>query len=416
MNRVSSVSLVLLLAMSLSPLCAREWTDASGSFRVEAELVTVRNGKVYLEKSDGKTTSVPLEKLSRVDLEHLASLEEYAEYFRANPIPVVEATTPKPAVVPTPVPIVIEVEDESMVGEVRSLGDSSGGVGSLAFSPDGRFLAVGKMNSTLVVFDVNTSTRVAFCEKLKGLGQVCVAFSPDGKTLLSGGHTGPIQVWNVAPGGELTKASHFNGHDRAVEAITIAPDCTMVLSGGSDRKARCWNLETGKETFVVDGFRGAVKATFITSDGKQALACDGEILALIDIEQAGAIQTMKLASRSSQAVAIAPDGSRVLVGDAFSLRMWEIRTGREFPPCLGEEMPQVAVFTPNSRYVVSGVKGKTDVWEVETNNKVCEFNSSGTYIVQSVACSPDGRHFAAMAGSSGRDLQVFRLPAEFAGE
>ncbi len=54
------------------------------------------------------------------------------------------------------------------------------------------------------------------------------------------------------------------------------------------------------------GFEGEVKATFITSDGKQALASDGQILALIDMKQKGVIQTMKLARRSADTVSIAP--------------------------------------------------------------------------------------------------------------
>lgn len=50
---------------------AREWTDATGKFRVEAELVAVRNGRVILEKKDGSVISVPLESLSKADQDFL---------------------------------------------------------------------------------------------------------------------------------------------------------------------------------------------------------------------------------------------------------------------------------------------------------------------------------------------------------
>lgn len=126
----------------------------------------------------------------------------------------------------------------------------------------------------------------------------------------------------------------------------------------------------------------------------------------------GVIQTMKLASRTARAVAIAPDGSRVSVSDTFALRMWEIRTGREFLPLQDREMQWTAVFTPNSRYVISGGRGKTNLWAVETNAKLREFGLSGTSYVQTLACSPDNRHFAAIPASAGQELQVFRLPAE----
>lgn len=411
MNRVGLTSLILLLVALLSPLGAREWTDASGSFRVEAELVSVRNGKVYLEKSDDTITAVPLEKLSAADLAHLLSLEEHAEYFRANPIPGMEALTAKPAMVE------IEVDDESIVGEVRRFPDMGWGVKSLAFSPDGRFLAVGKMDKTLMVFDVNESARVAYFDELEALDQItCVAFTPNGAALLAGGSRGQIKVWNVSPKGLLTEANGFYGHVGEVKTITIAADGKTVLSGGRGKKARCWSLETGRETFSVDGFKGDVRATYVTADGKQGLACDGDVLALIDMEQGTVTRTMKLASRSAQAVAIAPDGSRVSVGDTYALRMWDIRSGREFPPLQDNEIQWTAAFMHNSKYVLSGGRGLTNVWEVETSSKIRAFNMRGTYYVQTLACSPDNRHFAAIPGSAGQDLLVFRLPAEYAEE
>lgn len=55
---------------------AREWTDATGSFKVEGEFVAVRSGKVILEKTDGKIISVPIQKLSAADQEFIKSLDQ----------------------------------------------------------------------------------------------------------------------------------------------------------------------------------------------------------------------------------------------------------------------------------------------------------------------------------------------------
>ena len=50
----------------------RTWTDASGKFKVRASLAGVEDGTVRLRKSDGKTISVPLEKLSEADQQWVA--------------------------------------------------------------------------------------------------------------------------------------------------------------------------------------------------------------------------------------------------------------------------------------------------------------------------------------------------------
>src|SRR5256885_1360485 len=56
----------------------REWTDTTGKFKIEAELVAVRNGKVILEKPDGSVITVPLDKLSANDQAFLKAKEAAA--------------------------------------------------------------------------------------------------------------------------------------------------------------------------------------------------------------------------------------------------------------------------------------------------------------------------------------------------
>jgi WD40 repeat protein/mono/diheme cytochrome c family protein len=78
----------LAVALLFNSASGREWSDATGKFRVEAELVAVRNGKVILEKPDGSVISVPLDKLSATD----------QEFLKAQNSP------PKPTITPMPVP------------------------------------------------------------------------------------------------------------------------------------------------------------------------------------------------------------------------------------------------------------------------------------------------------------------------
>lgn len=411
MRRLHTTGILLAALAWLAPAQGREWSDSSGKFKVEASLVTVKDGKVYLEKTDGKVTTVELGKLSQADLDYLQSLPEYKEYFAAHPVGGKQGTASGPAMA------VIRVDDESKVGEVRRFSDLGWGVKSLAFSANGGLLAAGKMDNALMVFDVNKSTRTAFYEKLEGLGQVtALAFTPDGKKLLAGGYTGRIQVWDVGPGGVLTEANRFVGHAGEIHCIRVGSDGTTVLSGGGEKKARSWDLASGRERFAIEGFQGDVKDVFISRTGKQGLACDGELLALIDMKEGKVLQTMKLAGHTAQAVAIAPNGSRVVVQDMYALRVWEVRTGKETRPLQDKEIQWSARFLPNGKYLISGGRAKVNLWEVDTQRKIYEFDTAGTYYVQTLACSPDNRHFAAMPGSAGQALQVFRLPADVAKE
>jgi len=64
---------VVGLAWTGLDVFAREWSDASGKFRTEAEFVAARNGKVILEKQDGSIITIPLEKLSEKDQAYVRS-------------------------------------------------------------------------------------------------------------------------------------------------------------------------------------------------------------------------------------------------------------------------------------------------------------------------------------------------------
>ncbi len=302
---------------------------------------------------------------------------------------------------------------EGKEGEVCRFGDLGWGVESLAFSPDGALLAAGKLDRAVMVFDIDRKARSAFYDKLEGLGQVtCVTFAPDGAKLLSGGWSGRIQIWDVGTGGTLAEGKRFVGHSGAIRTIALSGDGKLVLSGGDEKKARAWELGSGRELFAIDGFNGAIKATFITKSGKQGLASDGETLALIDMKEGKAIQKMKLKSYAAQAVAISPDGTRVVVQDLYTLLMWDVRNGQQYPPFQDHEIQWSARFLPNGKYLLSGGRGKVNLWEVETQRKVYEFDTATAMYVKALAASPDGRHFAAIPNAAGQAIQVFRLPAD----
>lgn len=422
---------VALSVLSYLVACAtaREWQDASGNFRLEAKLVTIKEGKVYLEKTSGEVIPVPLAKLSRKDQEYLVGLPDYRDYFAKNPLPGVEAgkstgkSAGKSAGEATGETtgeagqkmVRIKVPDESFVGEVRKFPDLGWGVRSLAFSPDGRLLAVGKMDEMLVMFDVNAQARVSLHPGLQGLGQVtAVAFTPDGTKLLTGGHRGRIQIWNVKRTGQLTEANRFVGHTAEVTAISVSRDGQYVLSADV-RGAQYWKLDTGVASFQVTGFDSKVGGTCLPPDSEQGFVSDGVLIKTVDLKTGEVISENRLSVRSADGtIAFAPDGSRMVARETYALQMLDVANGREYPPLQESEIQWSAAFSPDGKYVISGGQQKVNVWDVATSQKILEFDVEGAGYVQSLAYSPDRRHIAAIGGAAGQTLRVFRLPAEMA--
>jgi hypothetical protein len=113
---------------------------------------------------------------------------------------------------------------------------------AFAFSADGRFLAAAFHYEprVIVIWDVATGKKVAEC---RGGGQdttfMALAFSPDSKTLASGGWDSTVRLWEVLTGGERCQ---FRGHLSAVRALAFSPDGKRLASGGEDTLGMVWDL------------------------------------------------------------------------------------------------------------------------------------------------------------------------------
>ena len=122
-------------------------------------------------------------------------------------------------------------------------------VTSVAFSGNGHRLAVAAGTATdsgpgvgsITVFDSGTGGLVKSITT--STAQLRIAMSPDGRRVASGDLDGSLVVWN-ADTGEVVHTSH--GHDAAVEVVAFSPNGSRIASGGADNTARLWDADTGK--------------------------------------------------------------------------------------------------------------------------------------------------------------------------
>ncbi len=296
-------------------------------------------------------------------------------------------------------------------GEIRRFDDMGWGVDSLAFSPNGRWLAAGKSDDAVLLFDVVEGGRLDFRDKLEGLGQVnAITFSPDGKYLLAGGYTGRIDVWSVTPQGRLKEAASYVGQNEEVLCICVRDDGKYVLSGGRDQKLHFWEVATGRIIKIIDGFENAVSAVHF-ADATNALATDGEYLKRIDLKSGEITRQFKPDCSSADAVAFSPDGRFLVLDDIYDLVLFDTNSGMEVRRCETGESLGGIVFTPDGKHLISGGNRRISAWNMKTGFKVHQLNLPNEIgDIQSLAIAPDGHHVAGITSAAGQDLQVFRFP------
>ena len=197
--------------------------------------------------------------------------------------------------------------------------------------------------------------------------------------------------------------------------MAVSGDGKLAVSGGKDKTLRFWEVETGRELAAFPGCEGPIKACFIAKNSRAALATDGATLLSIDLKKKEVTRRRQLAGSwsSGQAAAFSSDGEQVAVGDGYNLRLWNLKSQGERPKMEDNEIQWSMAFTPDGTRLVSGGNGKVNIWDVRKSRKIHVLATAGQYYIQSLAVSPDNRHVAAIPGSAGQDLQIFRLgPAE----
>jgi len=170
--------------------------------------------------------------------------------------------TPEPVREGTPVPLSglpITVANAERVTQLARWG--KGRIREIAYSPDGRLLAVGT-SIGVHLYDAATFREVRYLETPAVV--TSVAFSPDGVLLASGSEDETVRLWRVADG-SLVRT--LEGHESDVESVAFSPDGALLASGSDDNTVRLWRVKDGSLVRTLEGHTGGVWSVAFSPDG-----------------------------------------------------------------------------------------------------------------------------------------------------
>jgi WD40 repeat protein len=338
----------------------------------------------------------------------------------------------------------IRVLDVAGGAEVWRIAIEGFGIGSLAFSSDGRALAAGVGDRTIRIYDPATGRErlprlgheravppsAEGKGETKGFGSLkgfdeakareaaCLAFSPDGSLLASGpedlGYYGglidtpPIMLWDVAAAQEIRR---FAGHPRGITSLAFSPDGKTLASSGGEDVARMWDVATGREVVHRPGHPSGILSMVVSAaDGTVFTSgnADGQVLHWdpVDGRSLGAVGVKPSMVDS---LAISTDGRTLFVSDPEDGPvLWDVAARKELRRLTRDRMEGGRYFRPeflsdgrrvDPRYfhVVFSPDGRT----ATANNHVWDVAAGRLFVALQSRCSiaaysADGRRIIAL--------------------
>ena len=252
----------------------------------------------------------------------------------------------------------------------RLLGTLTGkdeNVSAVAFSHDGRRILTGRFDGISVLWNTDTRTEVM---RLPGhVGRIrSVAFSMDNKHIITGSEDTTARLWDAGTGQCLRE---LTGHTGYVETVAVSPDGTRLLTGSDDNTARVWDAGTGRLVHTIKGHSAPVLSAAFSADGTRILTgSDDKTAKLWDSKLTGDPISLTGHSGKIRSLAVSPDGQHVLTGDDKSARLWDFRTGREVCTLDGVVGPvySVAFSRDGTRFLTCG--NHVTLWDLTTCREV----------------------------------------------
>ncbi|MFD9223735.1 TIR domain-containing protein [Streptomyces sp. NPDC060064] len=287
--------------------------------------------------------------------------------------------------------------------------------GRVAFSPDGRRIAFDSLDdggSVVRIRSLGSDNADEFRIGYRNNNISSIAFSPNGRSLAVGTDDGSLQLWD--PGSGKRAGSVMSGHRGGIEDITFRPDGTHIATAGQDKTIREWDMATGMAIgFPLTGHGGVVDYVRFTSDGKNLISLGDDGTVRRWDAMTGFAPTGLTSKTARAAIAVDPRGTDVAVGSPDGVRLWNYETGAQVKTLpLPHGAESVSYSQDGKSILIVDYAGGVLLWDGTTVRKV-KLDPSIS-LVTSAAFMPYGKEI--VIGSASRKLVFEDLDASLTGK
>ena len=305
--------------------------------------------------------------------------------------------------------------------ELTLLTGHTGRVTSLGFPADGRFLASGSFDGTVRLWDIDTGKQTAvFAGHLGGIEGIAV--SPDGKTVVSSDTwKGTLILWDTETGEQIKRHTGYTDNlihrfkifldksrtvpnPNAIEAIAFSPDGKMVVSGHREGTVRLWDAETGRKISAFrEHKRSGINDVAFSPDGKMLMSSTNNGTVLQNFQKGKPLARNMSYVPFPENLVFSSDGTTLIgsgylgretIGKKRFVHKWDAVTGRllmSTPTAHTDQLMALAVSLDGRTFLTGSWDGTIHQWDTTTGTYLSTFATGHGKGGRTLTFSEDGQ-------------------------
>ncbi len=267
----------------------------------------------------------------------------------------------------------------------------------VAFTSNGKYVLSSAEDTLLILWDVDTGQVVRKMQHPNNSEARGVAILPGDRYALSGGAFPEIIKWDLETGQAIDR---LRGHKGTIYYVGVSADGTRAISGSADNTVIVWDLEKNVPLTVLRGHGGYIRQAVFSKDGKHALSgSQDKTIRVWDIVN-GAEELRLTSPAPVRGVSASADGELIATGlEDGQAQLWS-RVNEQAPTALRQfhwhnSGVGAIVLSPDGRYVLTG--GKADGTLIKTNVETGKIELTfpfKTFGYNTIVFTPDGKRVA----------------------